>query len=106
MTHEQIIKSLKTLAARLAPSIWFRYLTMEWNDVTNCPVIKTWENKPSYEHGWDDYDYEWEGWKPEDEDEIFVCMINAECLTGTSIGALPKDTDWSKLIISNENREI
>ena len=93
------IENLKVLAARLAPTIYFNHLTMEWNDVINCPVVKLWENKPSYEHGWDDYDYEWEGWQPNIEDETFVCMINAEHLTGTSLGGLSKNYDWSKMII-------
>lgn len=99
------IENLKVLAARLAPTIWFRYLTLDWCEITNSPRVKLWENKPTYDSGCDDYGYEWEGWQPEDKDEIFICMINAENLVGTSMGALPKDTDWSKMIVGNANRE-
>ena len=102
MTHEQIIDNMKTLAARLSATISFNYVTIEWNQVTECPVAKLWYNKPSYEHGWDDYDYEWEGWQPDESEETFITMINTEYLVGTSLGALPKDTDWSRLVIRSK----
>jgi len=99
------IENLKALAARLAPTVWFRYLTLEWNEVFACPVAKLWNNKPKYEHGCDDYGYDWEGWQPTGDDDTFVCMINTEYLVGTSMGALPRDTEWSKLIVGKEDRE-
>lgn len=105
MTHEQIIDSMKVLAARLSLAVYFRYLTVEWNEIRNAPIYKIWENKPTYRKGIDDYGYDWEAWNGGPDDETWIGAFSGKAITGTSLGALPKDTDWSSLIVENKERE-
>lgn len=100
---EQTINNLKALAARLAPTIYFRYLTLNW-DIYNCaPVVKLFENKPRYTW-FDDFCFgmgnDWRG----SDDEKPICTINAENLVGVSFSGMSRSDDCSEFIVSNKDR--
>ena len=101
--RKQTINNLKTLAARLAPTIYFRYLTLNWDICTRAPVIKLFENKPEY-IWFDDFVFgignDWRG----SDGEKPLCTINAENLVGTSLGGMSSNDDYSEFIVSNKER--
>lgn len=106
MEQKNTLSNLKTLAARLAPTIYFRYLVLDWSNSCNAPVVKLFENKPNYVVQLPSFTMDimshWEG----GEDERFpVAIINAEDLVGTSLGGISKNTDFSQLVVSNPDRE-
>jgi hypothetical protein len=105
--REQTLNNLKVLAARLAPTIYFRYLVLDWSNSCDAPVVKLFENKPSY--AWVITEMpkvflsHWEG--NGKEEKYPLCIINAENLVGTSLGGISKNTDFSQFIVSNPDRE-
>lgn len=101
MNEELALNCLKRICKDLSPLIWFRYITVEWNDFRGWPVVDLWEKRPVYKHGVDDYGEEWEGWQSQSSKKSFIAMISTEFLMST-LGACPKDLDWSKLIIDRE----
>ena len=100
---EQTINNLKVLAARLAPTIYFRYLVMNWGQSRNAPVIKLYENKPVFCYALSSPHENHSSWEGENGDKP-ICIMNAENLVGTSLGGLSVDDDYSEFIVSNKER--
>ena len=104
---ERNMNNLKVLAARLAPTIYFRYLVLDWSNSCDAPVVKLFENKPNYVIvlSFTGVGGDMSHWEGGENEKHPVAIINAEDLVGTSLGGISKDTDFSQFIVSNPDRE-
>lgn len=103
---EKNMNNLKVLAARLAPTIYFRYLVLDWSNSCKAPIVKLFENKPNYVIQLPSFAGEiMSHWEGKEGERFSVAVINAEDLVGTSLGGISKNTDFSQFIVSNPDRE-
>ena len=103
---ERNMNNLKVLAARLAPTIYFRYLVLDWSNSCKAPIVKLYENKPNYVVQLPSFAGEiMSHWEGKEGERFPVTVINAEDLVGTSLGGISKNTDFSQFIVSNPDRE-